>query len=306
MEHMNTSTGETIDVAGNPLARKIARIIGQVGKITKNGHNAFHGYSYANESDLLDAVRQHVADANIAIIPSVLPETYVVTPGQGRNHDEIVTSCLVQFTVIDGDSGVREVGCYPGAGSDKLDKGAYKAMTGAEKYFLQKLFLIPTGDDPEKANDADGNGNVRPVGAAQQATRPVGAPVQQPRPTQAAPAATRPVGVTSAPAATPTSSQAARPATAPASAPQAAPPARPVSTANVGPVQQRKAELEAAVANVARPAAASAPARLFRRHPPRRRRPPPPPTGRSSTSRRSNRSASAKAPLARPRTSTAC
>ena len=30
------------------------------------------------------------------------------------------------------------------------DKGLYKAITGANKYFLFKLFQIETGDDPER------------------------------------------------------------------------------------------------------------------------------------------------------------
>jgi hypothetical protein len=39
---------------------------------------------------------------------------------------------------------------YSGPVRIRVDKGVYKALTGSEKYFLMKAFLIPTGDDPEK------------------------------------------------------------------------------------------------------------------------------------------------------------
>jgi len=40
-----------------------------------------------------------------------------------------------------------------GQGADKGDKGVYKAITGAKKYFIANLFLIPTDDDPEGNDD---------------------------------------------------------------------------------------------------------------------------------------------------------
>ena len=47
-----------------------------------------------------------------------------------------------------------------GSGNDRAkngsvgDKGVYKALTGANKYLLFKLFQIETGDDPEKDETA--------------------------------------------------------------------------------------------------------------------------------------------------------
>jgi hypothetical protein len=53
------------------------------------------------------------------------------------------------FTWYDTETGESLVVEWAGSGSDKGDKGLYKAMTGAEKYVLLKTFLVPTGDDPE-------------------------------------------------------------------------------------------------------------------------------------------------------------
>jgi len=52
--------------------------------------------------------------------------------------------------VIDTDTGYGESFEFTGDGYDVTDKAPYKAMTGARKYALMSLMLIPTTDDPEK------------------------------------------------------------------------------------------------------------------------------------------------------------
>jgi hypothetical protein len=76
------------------LYSKIAKVMGEVGRVEKRGFNDFHKYAYATEADLVEAVREKLS-------------------------------------------------------------AAYKAMTGALKYFLMKTFLIPTGDDPEADTGSD-------------------------------------------------------------------------------------------------------------------------------------------------------
>jgi hypothetical protein len=56
----------------------------------------------------------------------------------------------MRFTAHDGETGETLSWDMYGQGSDSLDKGAFKSTTGAVKYGLLKLFLVPTGDDPER------------------------------------------------------------------------------------------------------------------------------------------------------------
>ena len=67
-----------------------------------------------------------------------------------------LTELIMEFTFMDGDSDAT-IGPlrFAGAGADTGDKGVYKSMTGAEKYFLMKTFLIATGDDPEADDKVD-------------------------------------------------------------------------------------------------------------------------------------------------------
>ena len=55
-----------------PLATKIASILGKLGRVAKSGRNAFHNYDYATESDVADALRQHLSAEGVAIFPSVI------------------------------------------------------------------------------------------------------------------------------------------------------------------------------------------------------------------------------------------
>jgi ribosomal protein L37AE/L43A len=74
---------------------------------------------------------------------------------------QVLTTLTMTFTFLDGDSGQELTRPWAGAGTDKEDKGLYKAMTGGEKYFLLKTFLMPTGDDPEKDDDKAPRGRQR-------------------------------------------------------------------------------------------------------------------------------------------------
>jgi hypothetical protein len=133
------------------LVRKLAEIMALVHRIPKRGRNDFHGYDYATEADIVEAVRGELAKRNLMILPRVTRREAVNIVRTTNKGDKSVmlTFADMTFAVEDGDSGeVREFP-WTGCGEDGGDKGIYKAMTGAEKYFLMKLFLIPTGDDPE-------------------------------------------------------------------------------------------------------------------------------------------------------------
>jgi hypothetical protein len=146
------------------LYKKLAVIMGEIGKVEKKGYNSFHKYHYVTESDLTDVVRDKLSSRGIVIIPSL----------RAVQHEDTLTTALMGFTFVDSETGERETCDWAGTGDDKGDKGLYKAYTGSLKYFLMKMFLISQGDDPEadtatdRRAEASGNacpkcGKVRPV-----------------------------------------------------------------------------------------------------------------------------------------------
>lgn len=117
--------------------------MGKIENVPKNGYNAFHKYHYTMESDLVKAIRPHLAKAGIMIVPSTMVHT----------KDGELTIIEVNYEITDGANSIMVPSI--GYGSDKGDKGAYKAMTGSLKYALMKAFLIDTGDDPEGDTKTD-------------------------------------------------------------------------------------------------------------------------------------------------------
>jgi len=138
----------TVGMVGSPLTRKLAEIMEAVKRVPKRGRNAFHGYQYATEADIADVVREELSSRQVVLYSAIdAVETRVDTGESGKPSNFVTVS--MTFTIIDGESGEERAFKWAGAGQDRGEKGLYKAITGAEKYFLLKLFLIPTGDDPE-------------------------------------------------------------------------------------------------------------------------------------------------------------
>jgi hypothetical protein len=137
------------------LLQKLAKIRAEVKHVDKAGWNDYHKYFYVKEEDAIEAVRGLLIREGVFLFPN-----YTLV---GREGD--ITTVLGEFTFIhevpdikwlaeDGSNtgplATEELTFrIPGQGADKGDKGIYKAETGALKQLLMKVFLMPTGDDPE-------------------------------------------------------------------------------------------------------------------------------------------------------------
>lgn len=133
------------------LVRKLANVMGAIERVPKTGLNKFHNYSYATESDITAAVRAAMSEQGVMMVPTLEKMEWAeVTTSKGGKERLCTASYL--FTILDADSDAKIEFRNISQGQDAGDKAAYKAATGAVKYALLKLFLIPTGDDPEAAS----------------------------------------------------------------------------------------------------------------------------------------------------------
>ena len=137
----------------SPLHRKIAEIVEAVDFVAKDKEGPQGQYRYVSDAAMLQAVRGHMAQRQLTLVPRVVPESVSVVPRSGKPGD--VTTLVVEYILTDGESGESITAATVGQGFDSLDKGAYKAMTGALKYVLRQTFLIPTGDDAEAPTSVD-------------------------------------------------------------------------------------------------------------------------------------------------------
>ena len=144
------------------IATKLHNIMKDVGYIQKKSRNKAQGYTFVSEADTVTMVREAMIKHGVVAIPKVT--TFEVAPaGQTKNGSPIfLTTILIEYTFVDMDSGESLLGAAIGQGTDFGDKGAYMAMTGANKYMLWKCLQIATGDDPEADKKEESVGTSQP------------------------------------------------------------------------------------------------------------------------------------------------
>lgn len=132
------------------ILRAMNAVMQEAGYVQKTGENTFHGYRYASEADVLERLRPAMVKHGLILIPSVNQVSSIDTHGN--------TTVSVHYTLahVSGAIWPQPI-IAAGCGNDRSksgtfgDKGLYKALTGANKYMLFKLFQIETGNDPEES-----------------------------------------------------------------------------------------------------------------------------------------------------------
>lgn len=131
------------------ITNAIHEVMCKVGYVQKKNKNEFHKYKYAGEAVLLETLRPAMVEAGLMLIPC--GSTIQPIDEYGNTHLKMD----YWLAHKSGQVWPEKLSMF-GAGNDKNskggvgDKGTYKAITGANKYILFKLFQIETGDDPEK------------------------------------------------------------------------------------------------------------------------------------------------------------
>lgn len=135
------------------LMKKLHAVMQAISSIEKRGVNRSQGYDYMMAEDVLAEVRQEFIKQGLVLLPACTKQDVIEgqTKGGGTNY---LTSADMEYTICDIETGERVVLQWRGLGQDTGEKGLYKAYTGAIKYFLRNLLLIPQGDDPESDGTA--------------------------------------------------------------------------------------------------------------------------------------------------------
>lgn len=161
---------ETIDTPVEPIGlyRKLVLIMGEIDRVQKKGKNTGLKYDFVQEADVVELVRESFVTHGVLIFPhkiehldvSDIAKTETDSKGASRTTVSKLTTMKITFKVIDSETGQFDFIETIGQGWDTTDKGAYKAMTGANKYALLKGLLLPTGDDPEKDDKDAGTSTI--------------------------------------------------------------------------------------------------------------------------------------------------
>ena len=156
------------------LAQKIVKVMKELRAVPKTGYNQQQGYEYIESDVLLQMVGDAMAKHGLAIIPEIGHVEHEMLEGDRRPI--FVTKVTINFTVVDADSGESTTITWHGFALDTFDKGLYKAITGAHKYMLLKLFAIGAGGEDPEQQDVPIPQNARKV-----QPKPQPRPQEQPR-----------------------------------------------------------------------------------------------------------------------------
>lgn len=162
--------GETAPL--EPLQQIIValhNVMREVNYVQKSGENDFHGYTYATEADVLERLRPAMLRQGLVLVPSVQQVSAI---DQYGNTTVSVHYTLAHISGAVWPQPIIAAGC--GGDMNKKgvgDKGLYKALTGANKYLLFKLFQIETGDDAEDPKGDYDRDDADKSGAADKAAR---------------------------------------------------------------------------------------------------------------------------------------
>lgn len=151
------------------LISALAKIMGEVGAVKKEGKNDFHRYTYATASDVFFGLQPLLAKHGIIIFQDEVAREFVA--------NDTAIAVTYEFMIAHSSGEVwPHKQHHTGVAAAKTSKGSFddksvnKCHTAARKYFVLALFQIPTGDyaDP----DADGDVPTGDHAGKQETKRP--------------------------------------------------------------------------------------------------------------------------------------
>jgi ERF superfamily len=165
------------------ILAKLHAIMKDCAYIQKDKSNDFHKYRYASEVAIKEKV--HASMVEHSVVPQFnvvsVTEREVPKMKDGKQvASDWITTVQIYYRFSDVETGQFVEGTFFGTGADPLDKGCFKAITGALKYAITSQFLIATGDDPENDRQDDKHRKLKESAAkVDTGGQPVGTPAAQ-------------------------------------------------------------------------------------------------------------------------------
>jgi len=152
------------------IYEKLNEIHKEVGYIQKGQQGK--QYQYVGSSDVLAAVRQHMNEQNLILLPAI--ENATVKEYETKTGTlQIFTELTMTMTWVNTEKPEEKVELpWYAQGMDLAgEKGVGKALTYGEKYFLLKFFNIATDkDDPDAFQDKINASKPKPKATKAQIT----------------------------------------------------------------------------------------------------------------------------------------
>ncbi len=210
---ITSSTGLNPNIS---LYQKLFKAMSEIETIKKSGFNKHQGYQYSTEADLIEATKEAIVNNRILVLTSTETKDVMKLNKADKNggtKETLLTIVNTKHTFVDIDTGASFEVSSTGTGWDDTDKGVFKAITGAMKYFMSKNFLVASEDDPEADGANPSYVRTSTSSGTSTAPAPTGLPARN-KQTSAAPAQRKTFG-RSTPTTTSTAATSSKPASTP-------------------------------------------------------------------------------------------
>lgn len=135
------------------IAKKILKIMEQIGPIIKDKTNEEKGFDYASHAAIIIKAREAMIAEKVIMIPQEVKKII-------REGNDVTIEMIYRFYDTepdkDGKNDFIDTNVL-GEGNDSNGWAIYKALSGAYKYAITQTFAIPTVDDAEKTSITSGN-----------------------------------------------------------------------------------------------------------------------------------------------------
>lgn len=130
---------------------KLAKAMGEVKSVEKDGKNTFQHYSFQSEGAVKAAVKKALSDNGLVIIPTyeIVQQYDKKSAKGGITH---FVDVMGTFEITDGETSY--FGKMAGSGQDTAEKAMVKAETTAQKYFYKQLFNISDQEEDPDCSDS--------------------------------------------------------------------------------------------------------------------------------------------------------
>ncbi len=152
----NVAETPATPAAAGSLVKKLAEACDAVGGVEKRGRNEKQNYAYVKAADVAKAFRHELFSRGLVVIPNERAFEEIGRIKTSSGGELVHWKLTVDYIIRDSDSPEQIIITAFGTGMDSGDKAIYKCKTGAVKYFLRGLGLIPDEkDDPEITSPED-------------------------------------------------------------------------------------------------------------------------------------------------------
>lgn len=129
------------------IYQKILTIQKAIAGLTKDAEG--NSGKYVSGNKILGPVRKQMDDLGLILIPEVENASFIrqdYSTKQG-SKSEMFCHLDLKFTWVDVDTGETLVNKWASSGMNQWDKSLGSALTYGERYYLLKLFHVPTDKD---------------------------------------------------------------------------------------------------------------------------------------------------------------